>query len=142
MSVVNATTIDWGTGGGSSHILNGSSEARLRGWLHIPQYWNGTGETLHVCAGYSNITLTLNESKNSVANLTAQPSACSLVDWPALEPSRIYVDMHANDSLHTGLYASHHHGKMELLHNKSLETAKVKILTYNKINRLIICLYV
>ncbi|XP_049864899.1 multiple epidermal growth factor-like domains protein 8 [Pectinophora gossypiella] len=125
VSVVNATTVDWGTGGGSNHIFTGPSESRLRGWLHIPQHWNGTGETLHVCAGYSNISLTLGESKEAVANLTAQPSSCSLVDWPALFPGRLSVDMHANDSLHTGLYPSHHHAKMELLHNKSLESAKV-----------------
>ncbi|KAJ2953641.1 hypothetical protein O0L34_g1253 [Tuta absoluta] len=125
VSVVNATTVDWGTGGGSSHIFSGPSEARLRGWLHIPQYWNGTGETLHVCAGYSNISLTLGDTKDSVANLTAQPSACSLVDWPTLFPGRLSVEMHANDSLHTGLFPSHHHAKMELLHNKSLESAKV-----------------
>lgn len=125
VSVVNATTVDWGTGGGSNHIFSGPSEARLKGWLHIPQYWNGTGETLHICAGYSNISLTLGEADGSVANLTAQPSACSLVDWPPLFPGRLSVDMHANDSLHTGLYPSHHHAKMELLHNKSHESAKV-----------------
>ncbi|PZC82381.1 hypothetical protein B5X24_HaOG210422 [Helicoverpa armigera] len=125
VSVVNATTVDWGTGGGSNHIFSGPSEARLRGWLHIPQYWNGTGETLHICAGYSNISLALGEAGGPVANLTAQPSACSLVDWPTLFPGRLAVDMHANDSLHTGLYPSHHHAKMELLHNKSQESAKV-----------------
>ncbi|CAH2066767.1 unnamed protein product, partial [Iphiclides podalirius] len=125
VSVVNATTVDWSAGGGSNNIFLGSSEARLRGWLHIPQYWNGTGETLHVCAGHSNITLNLGENPVSVANLTALPSACSLVDWPALFPGRLSVDMHANDSLHTGLYPSHHHSKMELLHNKSQENAKV-----------------
>ncbi|KPI93788.1 Multiple epidermal growth factor-like domains protein 8 [Papilio xuthus] len=125
VSVVNATTVDWGTGGGSNHIFVGSSEARLRGWLHIPQYWNGTGETLHICAGHSNISLNLGDNPVSVANLTAQPSACSLVHWPALFPGRLSVDMHANDSLHTGLYPSHHHSKMELLHNKSQENAKV-----------------
>lgn len=128
VSVVNATTVDWGTGGGSTHIFSGPSEARLRGWLHIPQSWNGTGETLHICAGYSNISLALGDSTESVANLTAQPSACSLVDWPSLFPGRLSVDMHANDSLHTGLYPSHHHAKMELLHNKSQESAKVRII--------------
>ncbi|XP_075992325.1 multiple EGF like domains 8 [Anticarsia gemmatalis] len=125
VSVVNATTVDWVTGGGSNHIFSGPSEARLRGWLRIPQYWNGTGELLHICAGYANISLALGDNTGPVANLTAQPSACSLVDWPTLFPGRLAVDMHANDSLHTGLYPSHHHAKMELLHNKSQETAKV-----------------
>ncbi|XP_050362348.1 multiple epidermal growth factor-like domains protein 8 [Nymphalis io] len=124
VSVVNATTVDWGTGGGSNHIFAGPSEARLRGWLHIPQYWNGTGETLHMCAGYSNLSLNLGESTEPVANLTAQPSACSPIDWPTLQPGRLAIDMHANDSLHTGLYPSHHHAKMELQHNKSQESAK------------------
>ncbi|KAL4708142.1 hypothetical protein ACJJTC_009921 [Scirpophaga incertulas] len=125
VSVVNATTVDWGAGGGSNHILNGFSEARLKGWLHIPTYWNGTGETLHVCAGFANISLNLSDKSVPVANLTANPSECSLVDWPALFPGRLLVDMHANDSLHTGLYPSHHHAKMELLHNKSQESGKV-----------------
>lgn len=124
VTVVNATTVDWGTGGGSNHIFSGGSEARLRGWLRIPQYWNGTGELLHICAGYANISLALGDNV-PVANLTAQPSACSLVDWPTLFPGRLAVDMLANDSLHTGLYPSHHHAKMELLHNKSQESAKV-----------------
>lgn len=128
MSVVNATTVDWGTGGGSNHILSGGSEARLRGWLRIPQNWNGTGELLQICAGYSNISLGLGDKIATVANLTAQPYACSLVDWPALLPGRLAVDMLANDSLHTGLYPSHHHAKMELHHNKSQESAKVNIL--------------
>lgn len=130
VSVVNATIVDWSTGGGSNQIFSGSSEARLRGWLHIPQYWNGTGETLHICAGYSNISLALGDVTDPVANLTAQPSACSLVDWPALFPGRLAVDMHANDSLHTGLYPSHHRAKMELLHNKSQESAKVRIILF------------
>lgn len=125
--MVNATTVDWGTGGGSNHILSGSSEARLKGWLRIPTYWNGTGESLHMCAGYSNISLVLGDNNESIANLTAQPSACSSVDWSDLFPARLTVDMLANDSLHTGLYPSHHHAKMELLHNKSQESAKVNI---------------
>lgn len=125
VSVVNATTVDWGTGGGSNHILSGSSEARLKGWLRIPSYWNGTGETLLICAGYSNISLVLGENKQPIANLTAQPAACSIVEWSDLFPGRLSVDMLANDSLHTGLYPSHHHAKMELLHNKSQESAKV-----------------
>lgn len=132
VSVVNATTVDWGTGGGSNLIFNGPSEARLRGWLHIPQQWNGTGEALHVCAGYSNISLALGEG-GTVANLTAQTSACAPVDWPPLFPGRLSVDMHANDSLHAGLYPSHHHGKMELLHNKSQDTAKVILFFIKKI---------
>ncbi|XP_041977639.1 multiple epidermal growth factor-like domains protein 8 isoform X2 [Aricia agestis] len=123
--VVNATTVDWGTGGGSNHIFSGSSEAKLRGWLHIPTNWNGTGETLHLCAGYSNLSLSLGDNPEPIANLTAQPSACSPVEWPLLNPGRLSVDMYANDSLHTGLYPSHHHAKMELLHNKSQESAKV-----------------
>lgn len=129
VSVVNATTVDWGTGGGSNHIFSGPSEAILRGWLHIPQYWNGTGETLNICAGYSNLSLSLADGE-AVANLSAAPSACAGVSWPSLQPGRLAVHMHANDSLHTGLYPSHHHAKMELLHNKSQETAKVYNLYY------------
>lgn len=121
MTVVNATTVDWVTGGGSNHIFSGSSEARLKGWLR----WNGTGETLHICAGHSNISLTLGDNTESIANLTAQLTACSPVEWSDLFPGRLSIDMLANDSLHTGLYPSHHHAKMELLHNKSQESAKV-----------------
>lgn len=80
-----------------------------------------------MCAGYSNLSLSLGDGTEPIANLTAQPSSCVPVDWPALLPGRLAVDMHANDSLHTGLYPSHHHAKMELQHNKSQESAKVKI---------------
>ncbi|KAG7311412.1 hypothetical protein JYU34_002454 [Plutella xylostella] len=125
VAVVNATAVDWGTGGGSNNIFSGPSEARLRGWLHIPQHWNGTGETLHVCAGYANITLTLGDVTQSVANVSNAASGCAGLSWAAPPPGRLAVDMRANDSLHTGLYPSHHHARMELLHNKSQETAKV-----------------
>ncbi|GBP44981.1 Multiple epidermal growth factor-like domains protein 8 [Eumeta japonica] len=123
--VVNATTVDWGTGGGSNHILNGPSEARLKGWLHIPQYWNGTGEVLRICAGYSNISLKLGNNPYPIGNLTAHPSACAAVDYPSLAPAKLSVDILANDTLNNGFYPSHHHSKMELLHNKSQESPKV-----------------
>lgn len=133
VSVVNATTVDWGTGGGSNHIFSGSSEARLRGWLHVPAHWNGTGEALHVCAGYGNVSLALGGERS---NLSAAVAACAPVDWPPLHPAagRLPVDMHADDTLHAGLYPSHHHAKMELLHNKSQETAKVRPRSRIKFN--------
>ncbi|CAH4004388.1 unnamed protein product [Pieris brassicae] len=125
VAVVNATTVDWVAGGGSNNIIAGTSETRLKGWLHIPQYWNGTGESLHVCAGHANLTVKLGDKIEPVANITAYPLACSPVDWPLLFPGKLFVDMYANDSLHTGLYPSHYHAKMELLHNKSQESTKV-----------------
>ncbi|VVD02143.1 unnamed protein product, partial [Leptidea sinapis] len=125
VSIVNATTVDWGAGGGSNSIITGASETRLKGWLHIPINWLGTSESLQICAGQANITLNLGDKTEPVANVTGYPTSCSPVDWPLLNPGKLFVDMHANDSLHTGLYPSHYHAKMELLHYKLQESAKV-----------------
>lgn len=142
VTIINATTVDFNMVATNTLMeknLDGEIIARLLGFLRPPDVWGDGKETLRMCASYSSAILRMSHGNVSsedmldvVGNLTADASQCVTAQWqngtPAvLYPGRYLVDFESRNNVSNG---PHQQSKMELLHNKSQENAKVFTFDY------------
>ncbi|XP_067001504.2 multiple epidermal growth factor-like domains protein 8 [Anabrus simplex] len=143
VAIINATTVDFNIPSLTTRTeqsLGGEIIARLLGFLRPPETWQETHETLRMCASYSSATLSLSRGESQselevVANLTTESSQCVGAILPSGEPAilmpgRYLVDFESHNTVSFGPYITHQQSKMELLHNRSQENAKVFTFEY------------
>lgn len=114
--------------------FSGEMVARLLGFIRPPDTWKDTGEKLWVCASYSQAELKVGtwisylETMRLAANITTTQTLCVQADWPALDPTRLLIDLQAKRLL--AITDNQFHSKIGLQHNRTSEGSKAFTFEY------------
>ncbi|XP_023314938.1 multiple epidermal growth factor-like domains protein 8 isoform X2 [Trichogramma pretiosum] len=148
VAIVNATTVDFNVpsmqGPKTETSLGGEMIARLIGFLRLPHNIWGIREELKICVSYNSATLKISRNNDTsdlilVANSSAEAPKCIPVRMPTTEDSddaevtsfsggRYLLDFESKRMITTTSYS--HPRKMEIIHNRPGENAKVFTFEY------------